>query len=198
MDKVFKTLGASNHSIQDRETDDFYATDPIAIDLLEKSFPIPQFIWEPACGKGQLSQRLADHGHTVYSSDIVNRGYGDQLDFLTTQTMPEIAQNNDFAILTNPPFKYIIPFVEKSLEILKKDQYLILFLKTLALESRSRYEKIFRHTPPKHVLQCIDRVLCAKNAEFNDCRKTLGSGAQAYAWFIWQKDNYKITQLNWI
>lgn len=31
---TFVTLGASNHTSQEREKDDFYATDPIAIDGL--------------------------------------------------------------------------------------------------------------------------------------------------------------------
>ena len=31
---IFKTLGASNHTDKERENDDYYATDPIAIDVL--------------------------------------------------------------------------------------------------------------------------------------------------------------------
>ena len=31
---VYKTLGASNHTDKEREKDDYYATDPIAIDKL--------------------------------------------------------------------------------------------------------------------------------------------------------------------
>ena len=31
---IFKTLGASNHTDKERENNDFYATDPIAIDKL--------------------------------------------------------------------------------------------------------------------------------------------------------------------
>lgn len=40
---IFKTLGASNHTTKERENDDYYATDPIAIDTLkavEKLFEI--------------------------------------------------------------------------------------------------------------------------------------------------------------
>ena len=31
---VFATLGANNHSVNDREENDYYATDPIAIEKL--------------------------------------------------------------------------------------------------------------------------------------------------------------------
>lgn len=34
MDKVFVTIGANNHTNEIREKDDYYATDPKAIDLL--------------------------------------------------------------------------------------------------------------------------------------------------------------------
>ena len=33
---MFVTLGASNHTDKERESNDFYATDPIAIDKLVK------------------------------------------------------------------------------------------------------------------------------------------------------------------
>ena len=46
--------------------------------------------------------------------------------------------------------------------------------------------------------QCIDRILCAKNAEFEDARKNLGAGAQAYAWFVWQKGYKGPTTIDWI
>lgn len=34
VNSVWKTLGASNHTENEREADDYYATDPIAIDKL--------------------------------------------------------------------------------------------------------------------------------------------------------------------
>lgn len=50
----FITLGASNHTDKIREVNDFYATDPIAIDKLISSFELPDKILEPACGSGML------------------------------------------------------------------------------------------------------------------------------------------------
>lgn len=44
---VYKTLAASNHSNSEREKNDFYATDPKAIDLLlewEKGYTGPTII----------------------------------------------------------------------------------------------------------------------------------------------------------
>lgn len=75
---TFVTLGASNHTDKERESNDFYATDPIAIDKLVKVIQLPHKIWECACGTGCLSERLKDFGHDVVSTDLVDRGYGGQ------------------------------------------------------------------------------------------------------------------------
>ena len=55
---MFVTLGASNHTDKVREINDFYATDPIAIDKLVDAIQLPKKIWECACGTGCLSERL--------------------------------------------------------------------------------------------------------------------------------------------
>lgn len=75
---IFKTLGASNHSDKERETDDFYATEPKAIDILldYPHFTLPHGVWEPSCGSGCLSRRMEERGHYVVSTDLVYRGYG--------------------------------------------------------------------------------------------------------------------------
>ena len=46
---AFKQLGASNHCKDKREENDFYATDPVAIDWLLKYEEFDTAIWEPAC-----------------------------------------------------------------------------------------------------------------------------------------------------
>lgn len=49
---VYKTLGASNHTDKEREKDDYYATDPIAIDKLLTVERPNENVWECACGAG--------------------------------------------------------------------------------------------------------------------------------------------------
>ena len=73
---TFTCLGASNHSAHQRADHDYYATDPIALELLAKKINLPRVICEPACGEGHLAKWLTDHGYKVYASDIVDRGYG--------------------------------------------------------------------------------------------------------------------------
>lgn len=143
---VFATLGASNHSDYERAENDYYATSPIAIDKLASKFEIPSRIWEPACGEGHLSKRLIELGHDVFSTDLINRGYGTQLDFLSLESYNYKDQFP--CILTNPPYKYVTEFILRTMELLPEDGYGIFLLKTTALESKKRYEKIYKHTPP--------------------------------------------------
>lgn len=142
---IFKTLGASNHTDKERETHDFYATSPEAIDLLKKKIDLPKQILEPACGSGCLSERLVELGHEVKSYDLIDRGYGEVQDFFT---MTEPPFEGDFAIVTNPPYKIVTPWVLHCLELVPEGSLVCLFLKTTFLESKGRYEKIFRNSPP--------------------------------------------------
>lgn len=190
---VFKTLGASNHSDEDREENDFYATDPIAINKLidSKLIELPKIILEPCCGTGCLSKRLEEFEHIVISEDLIDRGYGKgKVDFFKRTEMPE----NCSCILTNFPYKYALEMTLHSLEILPERGLLISFLKTTFLEGKKRFELLFKSSPPKFVLQFSERVICAKNAEFDE---TTGS-AVSYAWIIWEKGWKGDTVIKWI
>lgn len=87
---TYVQLGASNHTDKEREENDYYATDPIAINKLLTQFTLPSHIWECACGCGHLSKRLEERGYKVYSTDIVDRRFGSCADFLKQTSLPYI------------------------------------------------------------------------------------------------------------
>lgn len=190
---TFITLGASNHTDKEREKNDYYATDPIAIDGLKSVWDIPKNVWECSCGEGHLSKRLEEFGHNVYSSDLIDRGYGDVKDFLKADTMPDGFD----CILTNPPYSLATDFVIHGLGLLPEGGHLALFLKTTFLEGKKRYDSIFSKNPPKYIFQYSKRVLCAKNADF-DGMKAGGGSAVSYAFFIWEKGFKGDTIVRWI
>ena len=49
-ESAFKMLGASNHCDDEREENDYYATDPKAIDMLLSKETFNKNIWESAAG----------------------------------------------------------------------------------------------------------------------------------------------------
>ena len=77
IDKVFKNIGATNHSLGDREENDYYATDPTAVKLLLQMETFNHNIWECACGEGHISEVLKGEGYEVRSTDLIDRGYAE-------------------------------------------------------------------------------------------------------------------------
>lgn len=169
---VFKTLGASNHTDEERESNDFYATDPVAIDLLAKKVNLPKQILEPSCGEGHLSIRLEELGHNVKSYDLVNRGYGERKDFFSITEAPF---NGDFAIVTNPPYKFATEFVLHSLELVPTGSMVCLFLKTTFAEGKGRYKKIFVTTPPTGFYSASNACFVQKTETSTTCADMAGA-----------------------
>ena len=190
---VFVTLGASNHTDKEREPNDFYATDPIAVDKLIGNIGfIPSVVCECACGTGCLSERLKQYCHGVVSTDAIDRGYGQVQDFLLAKEMPSGCS----CIITNPPYKLATEFILHALDLLPNGGLCIMFLKTTFLEGEKRHRLLFSKYPPQRILQFSKRVLCAKNAEFQKMCK-VGS-AVSYAWFVWEKGYKGETTITWI
>lgn len=187
LNKVFTTLGASNHATEDRQLEDYYATDPIAmIKLLE----IEQFnknIWECASGENHLVAPMVEAGYNVRTSDLIKRTpTTEQLDFL------ECTDSWDGDIITNPPYKYAQQFVEKGMELINDGNRVALFLKLQFLEGKKRRD-LFTKYPPKLVYVSSSRIKCAKNGDFDK----YDSSAIAYAWFIWEKGYKGDTVIKW-
>lgn len=184
---VYATLGASNHTDDERELNDFYATHPKAIELLLDMEQFAPRVWECACGAGHLSEVLERRGYTVYSTDLIDRGYGvGGIDFLSWQ------EPFDGDIITNPLYKFAKEFVEHGLSLIPNGNKLAMFLKLTFAEGKAR-KKLFETQPPKIIYISSSRLICAKNGEFD----TTSSSAVAYAWWIWEKGHTGDTILKW-
>jgi hypothetical protein len=181
------TGGFRNNSTHERERHDYYATDPIALEkLLQQDIKFKN-VWECACGEGNLSEVLKKYGIHGRSSDLIDRGYGEVINFLTYRSKWE----GD--IITNPPYKYATEFACKALEIIPKGFKVAFFLPQRYLSSKGRYY-LFTQTPPEFVYAFSGRVRCALN---NNWEK-YSSNAVDYMWVIWEKGYFGETILRWI
>lgn len=81
-------LGARNYAQNEREENDYYATEPYAATLLMQVETFSPYIWECACGEGHLAKEFEKAGYHVFSSDLIDRGFGFVLDFLSTKSPP--------------------------------------------------------------------------------------------------------------
>lgn len=187
---IYKTLGASNHTVDERQEHDYYATEPRAVQILLEEERFDREIWEPACGEGHISKVLESAGYNVYSSDLINRGYGDPESF---DFLKDCLDDFNGDIVTNPPYKYALEFCQSALNTVKKGHKVAMFLKLTFLEGKGRKE-FFKTNPPKTVYVFSGRVKCAKNGNFDE----LGSSAVAYAWFIWEKGFHGDPVIKWV
>lgn len=182
------TLGARNYAQNERETNDYYATEPKALELLLDLETFSHDVWEPACGEGHLSEVLVNRGYNVYSSDLIDRGYGiGGVDFLKHD------KPFDGDIITNPPYKFAKEFVEKAIDVVADGHKVAMFLKLQFLEGKAR-RKMFENSPPKIVYVSSSRLRCAMNGDFEKYAK---SNAVTYAWFIWEKGYKGETIVRW-
>ena len=183
---TFVTLGASNHSKLEREENDYYATEPKAVELLLEKEKFSINLLEPSCGEGHISKVLSEHGYNVTSSDLISRGFGNTQDFFDYKYF-----NGN--IITNPPYKVALDFVKHSLEIIPDGNKVAMFLKLQFLEGKARKE-FYKTNPPKKIYVASGRLNCAKNGEF----EKYPSSAVAYAWFVWEKGYQGKPEIDWI
>lgn len=190
---VFTCNGASNHSESEREKNDYYATEPRAVELLLEVEEFCPYIWECAVGGGHIAEVLKAHKYKVRTSDIIDRGYPSTeiIDFLKV-TKSDIDGDFSRDIITNPPYKYAKEFVEKALELSMDSTKIAMLLKLTFLESKARRE-LFRKYPPKTIYVFSERVDCAKNGDFTKSNKAI-----AYAWYIWEKGYKGNPTIKWI
>lgn len=173
---------------QNREKDDFYPTPPEAtIALLNvETFDGP--IWEPACGDGAISKVLEAAGLPVISSDLVDRGYGESnIDFLMEW------QARTPHIVTNPPFKLALQFVEHALSLTTGK---VCLLGRLAwLEGQTRRNVLYDNAPIARVHVFSRRLTMQRGRAANDEDE---GGMIAFAWFVWEHGYTGKPTLGWL
>lgn len=182
-------VGSKRSDGTEREENDFYATDPRAIEDLSKFVNISGSVWENACGDGALAREIKKLSNVkwVYSTDIIDRGYED---FDGVVNFLEIFEPQVYDwIITNPPYKHGLEWVRKSLNY---SGNVAVLMKLVFLESAER-KKFFEECPPSKVLVYSKRLGVYKNNI-----KTTNSGLVAYAWFVWEKGIKRQPEIYWI
>ena len=169
----------------DREENDFYPTPESAtLALLDKQ-TFEGDIWECACGDGAISKVLLNKGYKVYSSDLINRGYGSSnVDFLQS----DLKADN---IVTNPPFNLAAEFTLQAFKLARKK--VVMLSKISYLEGVKRRELIFNQNKLEKVLVFSRRVPFKKKSS-----NTLAGGLMAFGWFIYDVNYNGKPTIDWI
>lgn len=175
---------------------DLYPTPKRCVEQLLERQKFIGDIWEPACGKGDISDVLFDAGYSVLSTDIVDHGYKNFsaiADFLKCSYQDNMPRN----IITNPPFKYATDFMKLGYDLTAKSNgKLALFLRLNFLEGQKRYHW-YKENKPSNIYVFSKRQTLWRNGEEIPKGR---SGTTAYAWFVWRGKSWdnNETTLDWI
>jgi hypothetical protein len=157
---------------------DRYDTPPVAVEALLRCERLPELIWEPACGAGNIVAVLRDRNHKVIATDIADRGCPDSrsgIDFLGEP--PEI---NADAIITNPPYQLAEKFVEAAL--LRAP--LVIMLLRLAFFEGQRRSRILENCGLARIHVFRKRLPMMHREGWTGKR---ASSAIAFAWYVWER-----------
>lgn len=172
----------------DREKDDFYKTPPRATLALLSVETFDSPIWEPACGDGAISSVLEAAGHTVVSTDLVDRGYGaPRRDFLMELTLMAPT------VITNPPFKLADEFVLHAMHLGARK--VAIFQRTAWLEGTKRHGHLWSKFPPARVWVFSSRVTLWRGDDVNAKDK---GGVMSLAWFVFDRGHIGSPALGWL
>lgn len=177
---------AGKSQSRDRVENDFYATDPRALDMLfdAEPFNAGEYL-EPSAGQGHLSNRIIElvPNARVTNLDIVDRGLDGVIvaDFLEYET----EKKYDY-VITNPPYSLGKEFVDKGLELLKDGGKMAMFLKIQFLEGEKRRE-MYIQNPPKYIYVFTKRMATFNNGSEVDENGKRWATTMCHAWFVWEK-----------
>ena len=175
----------SNRRIVDAEGPDYYPTPVWGTLALLKYVNFNGSVLEPCCGDGAMSEVLEGAGYEVVSSDIIDRGFGEVIDFLNIK--------KPYAnIVTNPPFNIAETLLTHALNL--AEEKVCLLLRTAFLESKRRFNLFYKTRRPAKLLVFTQRLSMYPKGQEVD-----GGGTTSYSWFVWdKKDLSGRTEVVWI
>jgi hypothetical protein len=168
----------------------WYQEGPKAIEALLDAEPFEGTVWDPCCGEGNIPKACASRGMTTYATDLVDRGYGGQLDFLKVDA--ETGPLTDNAIF-NPPFDLIEPFIHQALRLASRKVAVI--GRIAFLEGSKRRQTLFDGcTPLARVWVFSSRISMPPGGQSIEPK----GGSIAFCWYVWEHEHRGLPTLGWL
>lgn len=198
------------HSYADRGLDLNETPECITKALLATGELTGKSIWEPACGRGAISEVLKAHGYNVWSTDIKDYGYGEEhFDFLKwgqyyVDHRYGIHENYEtgYDIVTNPPYKDMDLFIDRALVFSKKVVVYLPWSKAEGVHGKASHKGLRERLIDKH----LSRVWLGKerppmlHRDGWQGKKQKFSGAPA-GWFVFERhknhSGFHVERISW-
>lgn len=185
-------LPSAPRSIPRRIPNEFYPTPPEATRALLSVERFDGSIWEPACGEGAIANVLADAGHKVVATDLVEYGFGiSGIDFLK-ELRPRAKH-----IVTNPPYGSGLAdaFAEKALGFAADTGGSVAMLLNMASLSHRRRTAWWKAKPPAR-LYAIDDIVCWPSHRYGPAPEYFTK--HRYIWAVWTPNHRGPSAFWWL
>lgn len=189
--------GNPRSSGYERTLNDHYVEPGWIVDALLDAEPFEGTIYDPACGGGNIPLRCRARGMESVGSDLVDRGFGETIDFFL------VNEQHD-NIICNPPFSLAQKFVEHALERTSKK---VAIIQRLAFAEGQKRRLFFESTPISRILVSSRRACMPPGVGFKEGQEAEWGalpnqpgrgGAIAYAWFIWTRHHKGPPTFGWL
>ena len=181
---LFSLVGYNKNNTRDPH--DFYATPEWATQKLLDHEKFTGSILEPFCGQGHICRVLQRNDYGYVAKDLINRGFDE---FTEEKNFFDETEQFD-NIISNPPYTNAVKYVRHALNLSRNKTAMIMRLAFLEGVER---RKLFDKCPPARVLVFTKRVTMWKAGI-----EPSGSGAMAFAWFVWDRDYTGPTTVDWL
>jgi hypothetical protein len=171
---------------------EFYPTPPEATRALLSVERFEGSIWEPACGEGAIANVLADTGHKVVATDLVEYGFGiSGIDFLK-ELRPRAKH-----IVTNPPYGSGLAdaFAEKALAFAAETRGTVAMLLNMASLAHRRRTAWWKQKPPAR-LYAIDDIVCWPTHRYGPAPEYFTK--HRYIWAVWTPNHIGPSAFWWL
>lgn len=172
---------------------DRYWTEPWVTKALLSCVKFRGMIWEPACGRGDMANVLAEAGYRVMAGDIAGTRlgckYAYQADFLT-HTSPG---DGLFSVVTNPPYTHAAAFITKALELTERASGMV------AMLLRNEYDCAALRRGLFECESFAAKLVLTKRPRWADgIGQHSASPRHNFSWFLWDHHHSGPARIEWL
>lgn len=177
---------------QARDAHDFYIEPRWCVDLLLDAVSFEGNVWDPACGCGTIPKACAARGLEAAGSDLVDRGYGERLDFLAPMRTVFDVDN----IVTNPPYGAVAEaFIRRAVTIATRKVAVLVQAKFPYSQTRYR---LFMEHPPARLLFLSWRPSMPPGELLLAGKIKPEGGKMDFLWVVWDRAHVGPTTCGWL
>jgi len=177
----------------ERVEGDRYFTETWVTQALLDAVRFRGWIWEPACGRGDMVKILEEYGYAISASDIAGDSLGcttaHKIEFLTGRM--EVDLNDEFSIVTNPPYIMAEEFIRRSLELTKHAGGMVAMLMRNEYDCAASRRDLFER-------DCFAaKLVLTRRPRWVDDRHS-ASPRHNFAWYLWDWQHSGAARIEWL